>query len=134
MRFICKKEAKKDFPFCDKILWINAETQKKKHTTARAYKKNVDKLNLIWQFNFRLKLIFATASAIQKYIDHFKSGQKWPENDLCHLRRNLRRHKIKAKYSQPFMHFMSKSVKWITNSIKKDFNWKISCAYIKILY
>ena len=43
--------------------------------------KELDKLNFIWQFDFRLKPIFYTAPAAPKNTAHFKSGQKWIENN-----------------------------------------------------
>jgi hypothetical protein len=39
--------------------------------------RDLDKLNLIWRFDFRLKPIFATASASSKSTS--KRGQKWPK-------------------------------------------------------
>ena len=47
---------------------------------------DLDKLNLIWWFNFRLDSIFATASASSKNTIHLKSSQKDPKKiTLLHL-------------------------------------------------
>ena len=40
--------------------------------------RDLDKFNLIWQFDFNLKQIFALAPAASKSATHFKSDQKWP--------------------------------------------------------
>ena len=38
-------------------------------------------LNLIWQFDCRLKPIFATAPAASKNTTHLKCGKKWSRNN-----------------------------------------------------
>ena len=45
------------------------------------YFKDLDKLNLIWWFDFRLKPIFAFALATSKNITYFVSGEKLPKNN-----------------------------------------------------
>ena len=40
--------------------------------------RDLDKLNLIWQFDFNLKQIFAPALAASESATHYKSDQKWP--------------------------------------------------------
>ena len=42
--------------------------------------RDLDNLNLIWWLDFRLKPIFAIASAALKNTTHFKRGQKCLQN------------------------------------------------------
>ena len=40
---------------------------------------NLDKLNLIWWFDFRLETIFTTASVVSENATHNKTGQNDPK-------------------------------------------------------
>ncbi len=44
------------------------------------------KCNLIWGINFKLKSISSAVTLASKHIAHFKSGQKWAENNHLLLR------------------------------------------------
>ena len=43
--------------------------------------RNIDKLNMIWWFDLRLKPIFTTVPATSREAIHFKRGQRLPKNN-----------------------------------------------------
>ena len=61
--------------------------------------RNLDRLNLIWLFDFRLEPIITSAPGASKQSTFFKSGQKWPKYSHLALKLYQRIHPISGVHN-----------------------------------
>ena len=76
--------------------------------------RDLDKLNLIWRFDFRLNPIFATATAASKNTTSFKNSQKYPKRIISLL---LSRFSLNPWYTLQFNTNMTLNVFYFINIV-----------------
>ena len=75
---------------------------------------DLDKLRLIWRFDFRLNPIFATATAASKNTTSFKNSQKYPKRIISLL---LSRFSLNPWYTLQFNTNMTLNVFYFINIV-----------------